>query len=83
MDADNEVGIQGGPTISELITIEAEQQRKDDVSRKHWAEMATIDWNRDFGHCFPDLMAPPTKEELAAKAKTTCNCSHAHNPKNH
>ena len=60
------------------------EQREDAAKREHIQKMAMKDWNRDFGHCFPDLMEGIDKElaQLPAQGDTPTliNGSHSVTP---
>lgn len=44
-----------GPSIHDLHSSLTAEQERDEQTRRHSAALAAKDWQRDYGHCFPDL----------------------------
>ena len=57
------------PTVFELIAEEQVQQQKDAAKWEQTQKLAHKDWDRDFGHCFPDLMAGIHEEVAAGRSE--------------
>ena len=49
--------------VWEMIATLTNEQQADAARREHITKEARKDWDRDFGHTFPDLMAGPTPAE--------------------
>ena len=49
--------------VWEMTATLTNEQQADAARREHITKEARKDWDRDFGHTFPDLMAGPTPAE--------------------
>ena len=64
--ADRKAGSVRPPSnVWEMIATLTNEQQADAARSEHITKEARKDWDRDFGHTFPDLMAGPTPAEAA------------------
>ena len=62
--ATEDKGASTGPSdVFEMIATLTNEQQAEAARREHITKEARKDWDRDFGHTFPDLMAGPTPAE--------------------
>ena len=57
------------PDLKELMRTTAEEEEEEARTKKQMKDLADKDWNRDFGHCFPDLYEGLDEGVAALRAK--------------
>ena len=56
-----------GPDMDSLIQGLENEQAANENKKQAVEDMAAREWNRDFGHCFPDLLTGIHKEVAALR----------------
>jgi hypothetical protein len=67
------------PSVDDMIA-DARFQDSEHARGAAHEEAVGVAWDREFGHCFPDLMAPEDDATIAEEAEVQCIEGHVDNP---